>query len=107
MVDFVVRRRTRSQQRRCGHLTLWFAASRRPSGGLMQVLDILARMRRLMLIENLDAAVAAQQVGYESATHFEHDYRRLFGRPPRQDVTRLRTPESGQGEGPLHQGENQ
>lgn len=43
-----------------------------------------------MLVEELDAGVAATRVGYESATHFNHDYRRLFGRPPRQDVVFLR-----------------
>lgn len=50
----------------------------------------LQEARRLMLREQLDAAVAASRVGYESPAHFTHDYRRLFGRPPRQDITHLR-----------------
>jgi AraC-like DNA-binding protein len=49
----------------------------------------LHEARRLMLRERLDAGVAAPRVGYESPAHLNHDYRRLFGRPPRQDVTRL------------------
>lgn len=50
----------------------------------------LQEARRLMLREELDAGVAAGRVGYESPAHFTHDYRRLFGRPPRQDITHLR-----------------
>lgn len=49
----------------------------------------LHEARRLMLAENLDAGVAALQVGYESVTQFNREYRRLFGAPPRRDVNAL------------------
>ncbi len=50
----------------------------------------LHEARRLMLAENLDAASAAIQVGYESVTQFNREYRRVFGEPPRRDVRALR-----------------
>lgn len=50
--------------------------------------------RRLMLSEDLDAATAGLQVGYESPSQFSREYSRLFGAPPLRDLTRLR--ESGQ-----------
>ena len=50
----------------------------------------LQEARRLMLGEGLDAAEAAFRVGYESPSQFGREYRRLFGAPPRQDVTALR-----------------
>jgi AraC-like DNA-binding protein len=50
----------------------------------------LQEARRLMLGEGLDAAEAAFRVGYESPSQFSREYRRLFGAPPRQDVTALR-----------------
>ncbi len=50
----------------------------------------LHEARRLMLSEELDAASAAFRVGYESATQFTREYGRLFGAPPRRDVTALR-----------------
>ena len=46
----------------------------------------LQEARRLMLGEKLDAAEAAFRVGYESASQFSREYRRMFGAPPRQDV---------------------
>jgi len=49
----------------------------------------LNEARRLMLTENLDAGVAALQVGYESVTQFNREYRRLFGAPPKRDVHAL------------------
>ncbi len=42
-----------------------------------------------MLSERLDAGVAAMQVGYESVTQFNREYRRLFGAPPKRDVQAL------------------
>ena len=51
----------------------------------------LQEARRLLLAEDLDAAAAAYRVGYESATQFSREYRRLFGRPPRLDVQALRS----------------
>ena len=47
--------------------------------------------RRLMLGENLDAASAGFRVGYEDASHFSRDYKRLFGNSPARDAERLRT----------------
>jgi AraC-like DNA-binding protein len=42
--------------------------------------------RERMLNEGLDAASAAFEVGYESASQFSREYSRLFGRPPARDV---------------------
>ena len=50
----------------------------------------LQEARRLMLGEQLDAASAAFRVGYEDASHFSREYKRLFGHPPLRDVERLR-----------------
>ncbi|SEL49254.1 AraC-type DNA-binding protein [Roseateles sp. YR242] len=49
----------------------------------------LQHARRLMLAEGLDAASAAHQVGYESASQFSREYRRLFGTPPRADIEQI------------------
>ncbi|MCD8455370.1 AraC family transcriptional regulator [Xylella taiwanensis] len=46
--------------------------------------------RQLMLNENLDAGSAAVRVGYESASQFSREYRRLFGEPPNRDIRRIR-----------------
>lgn len=50
----------------------------------------LQEARRLMLGENLDATSAAYRVGYDDASHFNREYKRLFGAPPIRDVERLR-----------------
>lgn len=50
----------------------------------------LQEARRLMLMENLDAASAGYSVGYNDASHFSRDYKSLFGLPPLSDVKRLR-----------------
>lgn len=50
----------------------------------------LHEARRLLLLEPIDAASAALAVGYESATQFNREYRRLFGKPPIQDVAALK-----------------
>lgn len=50
----------------------------------------LQEARRLMLGEELDAATTAYRVGYDDASHFNREYKRLFGLPPRRDVQRLR-----------------
>lgn len=42
--------------------------------------------REKMLSEGLDAASAAFQVGYESASQFNREYSRFFGQPPMRDV---------------------
>ncbi|MDF7674462.1 AraC family transcriptional regulator [Acetobacteraceae bacterium ESL0709] len=49
----------------------------------------LSEARRLMINENLDAAAASYQVGYESPSHFSRDYKASFGLPPKQDTGKL------------------
>lgn len=51
----------------------------------------LHEARRLMLSNGLDAAGAARQVGYESASQFSREYKRLFGAPPRAEVAQFRS----------------
>lgn len=50
----------------------------------------LQEARRLMVGEDLDAATTAFRVGYNDASHFNREYKRLFGLPPMRDVERLR-----------------
>jgi AraC-like DNA-binding protein len=50
----------------------------------------LQSARGLMLNNGLDAASAAFEVGYESATQFNREYSRFFGQPPMRDVRDLR-----------------
>src|SRR5260370_29238248 len=50
----------------------------------------LQEARRLMLSEDLNAASAANRVGYQDASHFNREYKSLFGVPPMRDVQRLR-----------------
>lgn len=46
--------------------------------------------RERMLSEGLDAASAAFEVGYESASQFNREYSRFFGEPPMRDIRALR-----------------
>ena len=46
--------------------------------------------RQKMLTEELDAASAAFEVGYESPSQFNREYKRVFGKPPMRDVQALR-----------------
>jgi AraC-like DNA-binding protein len=50
----------------------------------------LLEARRLLLGENIDAQVAAYRVGYQDTSHFNREYKSLFGVPPMRDVQRLR-----------------
>lgn len=50
----------------------------------------LQNARRLLLVESADAADVAFRVGYESTSQFSREYSRMFGRPPKADVKRLR-----------------
>jgi AraC-like DNA-binding protein len=48
--------------------------------------------RERMLMDGLDAASAAFEVGYESASQFNREYSRFFGQPPMRDIRILRSP---------------
>ena len=52
----------------------------------------LQSARSLMLNNGLDAAGAAFEVGYESATQFNREYSRFFGQPPMRDIRALLSP---------------
>ena len=50
----------------------------------------LHEARRLMFADGIESATAGHRVGYESASQFSREYRRLFGAPPRSEIARLR-----------------
>ncbi|MFY9824178.1 MAG: AraC family transcriptional regulator N-terminal domain-containing protein [Thermoanaerobaculia bacterium] len=50
----------------------------------------LQEARRILFGESLDAASAGYRVGYDDASQFSREYKRLFGQPPLRDVERLR-----------------
>ncbi len=52
----------------------------------------LQTARGRMIVDGLDAASAAFEVGYESASQFNREYSRLFGQPPKRDIRTLRLP---------------
>ncbi len=52
----------------------------------------LQAARGRMLMDGLDAASAAFEVGYESASQFNREYSRLFGEPPMRNIRTLRSP---------------
>jgi AraC-like DNA-binding protein len=56
----------------------------------------LHEARRRMLADGLDAAHAAFEVGYESASQFNREYSRLFGQSPMRDVRALRVVRNGE-----------
>jgi len=53
----------------------------------------LLEARRLLLGEDVDATRAAYRVGYQDVSHFNREYKSLFGVPPMRDVHRLRAAE--------------
>jgi AraC-like DNA-binding protein len=50
----------------------------------------LQEARRLLVAGDFDAATAGYRVGYDDASQFSREYKRLFGEPPIRDVERLR-----------------
>jgi AraC-like DNA-binding protein len=54
----------------------------------------LQAARGRMLVDGLDAASAAFDVGYESASQFNREYGRLFGQPPMRNIRTLRSPDA-------------
>jgi AraC-like DNA-binding protein len=52
----------------------------------------LQAARGRMLMDGLDAASAAFEVGYESPSQFNREYSRFFGQPPMRDIRTLRSP---------------
>ncbi len=52
----------------------------------------LQAARGRMLLDGLDAASAAFEAGYESASQFNREYSRFFGQPPMRDIRALRSP---------------
>jgi AraC-like DNA-binding protein len=46
----------------------------------------LVAARERMLVEGLDAATAGFEVGYESPSQFNREYKRFFGQPPTRDI---------------------
>jgi AraC-like DNA-binding protein len=62
----------------------------------------LQAARGRMLMDGLDAASAAFEVGYESASQFNREYSRFFGQPPMRDIRTLRSPGAPPLESVLH-----
>ena len=56
----------------------------------------LGEAQRLMLSEGYDVTQAAMSVGYESATQFIREYKRLYGDPPRRNVMSMKYAASGE-----------
>ncbi|MDO4556832.1 MAG: AraC family transcriptional regulator [Lachnospiraceae bacterium] len=50
----------------------------------------LTEAKRLMLDENKNVTEAALEVGYESISQFNREYKRMFGKPPKEDAQWLR-----------------
>jgi transcriptional regulator GlxA family with amidase domain len=50
----------------------------------------LQEARRLLLTEDFDATTAATRVGYDDASQFSREYKRLFGEPPMRDISRFK-----------------
>jgi transcriptional regulator GlxA family with amidase domain len=50
----------------------------------------LLEARRLLIDGGINTAHAAYRVGYESASQFSREYARMFGQPPKRDVTEVK-----------------
>ncbi len=58
---------------------------------LQYIKNVRLHMARNFIIQDgLNATIAAQQVGYESPSQFNREYKRLFGVTPAKDVAMLR-----------------
>jgi AraC-like DNA-binding protein len=56
----------------------------------------LHEARRRMVADQVEAATVAFSVGYESASQFNREYKRLFGEPPRRDIETIQaSPDRG------------
>jgi AraC-like DNA-binding protein len=51
----------------------------------------LQEARQLMLDQHMTAGTASAVVGYEKASQFNREYRRLFGTPPQHDIRRMQS----------------
>jgi AraC-like DNA-binding protein len=51
----------------------------------------LYEAQRLMLVEDKSAEAAAYEVGYDSPTQFNREYKRQFGEPPRRGIQKMIT----------------
>ncbi len=51
----------------------------------------LHEARRRLVTEHAEAATVGYAVGYESASQFSREYKRLFGAPPRRDTNSLQS----------------
>jgi AraC-like DNA-binding protein len=51
----------------------------------------LDQARRLMAHDGYNASTAARAVGYESASQFSREFKRLFGMTPIEEVEQMRT----------------
>lgn len=61
----------------------------------------LQRARTMLLAQPGDVARVGHEVGYDSPSQFNREYRRLFGAPPGQDAARLRDRTDRQRDGVL------
>jgi AraC-like DNA-binding protein len=52
----------------------------------------LHQARLLMIRTGLTAAAASARVGYESPSQFSREFKRLFGRAPKEEVAQMKTP---------------
>jgi AraC-like DNA-binding protein len=50
----------------------------------------LQTARQRMLMDGLDATSAAYEVGYESISQFNREYKRFFGNPPKRDIKTIK-----------------
>ncbi len=69
----------------------WFKAVTTMSPLQFQKQLRLQAARQILLAEDTDAASVSHRVGYESASQFSREYRRLYGQPPMRDIERLRS----------------